>query len=94
MASELKYCPLTFGRQNPIACLTTKCAWWKENGDYSKCAVMETADYGYKLYKMQQSLEGGSGGYAGKGGGRKASGTPRQEYEPPDFDENEDPFGE
>ena len=73
-----KYCPLI--RKE---CARGKCEWWVGKEPYSRCAVASIDDIGFKLFKLQQTLEGRGGGGnsapagggfgGGGGGGRKQS---------------------
>ncbi|HOC91259.1 MAG TPA: hypothetical protein PKH33_02690 [bacterium] len=57
-----KFCPLI-----KRECLKTRCEWWRGGGEqYAKCVVMDIDGIGFKLFKIQQLLEGGASGGSGR----------------------------
>ena len=57
-----KYCPLI-----KKECLREQCEWWSDGGarpEYARCIVRDLDSIGFKLFKIQQALEGGARGGA------------------------------
>lgn len=82
--AKVKYCPLI--RKE---CARGKCEWWVGRDPYARCAVASIDDIGFKLFKLQQTLEGRSGGGPAPGGG---GGGGFNEMPPPDDDFDQGPF--
>ncbi len=66
-----KYCPLI-----KRECLRERCEWWNANNkeEFSRCAINEISNMGYKLFRIMQMLEQGADtGFASRASGPGAA---------------------
>lgn len=68
------YCPIT-----KRICAGEDCEWMTGKGNYAECGVKAVASLGFKLYKIQQALEGGGA----RGGGGFVDDPPPKKVKPP-----------
>ncbi len=80
-----KFCPLI-----KRECLKTRCEWWRGGGEqYAKCVVMDIDGIGFKLFKIQQLLEGGASPGAMRGSASRQKNPHRFND---DYDDLENPL--